>query len=111
MQDAARQQSSVIERQMTQAWAARLGTPWQAAARCVRTSRNELAADHPDSCLRNHPRPAVWLAALPEQLNNLQEQGNRIEQQLAAQPPQAAPAAPEPAHAPAHKGKGAQSRQ
>ena len=103
--DAVRKQSTEIERQTTQAMAAPLRDIGHAAAQ-VRQNIKETSWLVTGLILALGIVLGLVLGWLPFRsgMNNLQEQGNRIEQYLAAQQP-AAPAAPEPAHAPAHKGK------
>ena len=95
-----------IGRQVTQAMAAPLGNIGQAAAR-----------------VRQNVRETSWLLLIivltfgiilgllfgwwpmRSRISSLEEQGDRIEQYLAAQQAQAAPTAPAPPRAPAHRAK------
>ncbi len=105
--DAVRQQSDTIERQTTQAMAAPLRDIGQAAAQ-VRQNIKETSWLSLGLILALGIILGLLFGWLPFRsgINDLREQGNRIEQYLAAQQqPQAAPATPEPSHTPAHKGK------
>ena len=106
IQGAVRQQSSEIERQTVQAFAAPLRDIQQAAG-YVRQNLKEVSWLMIGLMLSAGLVIGLMLGYWPlrSSQNSIQEQLNRIEQYLAAQhQPVTAPAAPDP-HAPAHKGK------
>ncbi len=106
IQNAVRQQSGEIERQTVGAFAAPLRDIQQAAG-YVRQNLKEVSWLMIGLMFAGGLVIGLMLGYWPlrSSQNNMQEQLNRIEQYLAAQPqPVTAPAAPE-VHAPARKGK------
>jgi hypothetical protein len=104
--DAVRKQSGDIERQTVQAFAAPLQEIKQAAG-YVRQNMKEVSWLMIGLMLSAGIVIGLMLGYWPmrRSQNNMQEQLNRIEQYLLAQPqPVSSPASPAP-HAPAHKGK------
>ncbi len=106
IQNAVRSQSDEIERQTSQALASPLRDIGHAAAQ-VRQNVKEMSWLMYTLLLAGGVIIGLALGWLPfrSSLNHLQEQQDRIEQYLATQQQQVAPATPEPSHAPTHKGK------
>ena len=106
MRESLREHSDKIETQISAGMAVPLDQIRQAAAQ-VRQNISEISWLVRSLILAAGIVIGLALGWLPfrSSLNHLQEQQDRIEQYLATQQQQAAPAAPEPSHAPAHKGK------
>ena len=107
MRESIREHSDKIETQISAGMAVPLDQIKQAAAQ-VRQNISEISWLVRSLILAAGIVIGLALGWLPfrSSLNHLQEQEDRIEQYLATQQQQqAAPVTPEPAHAPAHKGK------
>ena len=107
MRESIREHSDKIETQISAGMAVPLDQIRQAAAQ-VRQNISEVSWLVRSLILAAGIVIGLALGWLPfrSSLNHLQEQEDRIEQYLATQQQQqAAPVTPEPAHAPAHKGK------